>query len=205
MKVKYLRTSHFTQEGKRFDLDKTPYDRIFFDQGVSGTIPFAERPEGSVLMKWVKKGLITQLVTDEVSRLGRNTKDVLEVLETLQAHQVNVVIQELGMDSRKANGEENPYWKVGLTMMSCLYEMERKALLERTRQGIQAYKERGGTFGRQVGTVETREKFLSKPKTKKIIRLLNQRKSYQDIQSRLQVSSTTIRKVKRYVGNNQKG
>ncbi|MCY4266805.1 MAG: recombinase family protein [Flavobacteriaceae bacterium] len=205
MKVKYLRTSHFTQEGKRFDLDKTPYDRIFFDQGVSGTIPFAERPEGSVLMKWVKKGLITQLVTDEVSRLGRNTKDVLEVLETLQAHQVNVVIQELGMDSRKANGEENPYWKVGLTMMSCLYEMERKALLERTRQGIQAYKAREGTFGRQVGTVETREKFLSKPKTKKIIRLLNQRKSYQDIQSRLQVSSTTIRKVKRYVGNNQKG
>ena len=205
MKVKYLRTSHFTQEGKRFDLDKTPYDRIFFDQGVSGTIPFAERPEGSVLMKWVKKGLITQLITDEVSRLGRNTKDVLGVLEALQEHQVNVVIQELGMDSRKANGEENPYWKVGLTMMSCLYEMERKALLERTRQGIQAYKERGGTFGRQVGTVETREKFLSKPKTKKIIRLLNQRKSYQDIQSRLQVSSTTIRKVKRYVGNNQKG
>ncbi|MCY4299278.1 MAG: recombinase family protein [Flavobacteriaceae bacterium] len=199
MKVKYLRTSHFTQEGKRFDLDKTSYDRVFFDQGVSGTIPFAERPEGSVLMKWVKKGLIT----DEVSRLGRNTKDVLGILETLQAHQVNVVIQELGMDSRKANGEENPYWKVVLTMMSCLYEMERKALLERTRQGIQAYKERGGTFGRQVGTVETRETFLSK--TKKIIRLLNQGKSYQDIQSRLQVSSTTIRKVKRYVGNNQKG
>ena len=199
MKVKYLRTSHFTQEGKRFDLDKTSYDRVFFDKGVSGTIPFAERPEGSVLMKWVKKGLIT----DEVSRLGRNTKDVLGILETLQAHQVNVVIQELGMDSRKANGEENPYWKVVLTMMSCLYEMERKALLERTRQGIQAYKERGGTFGRQVGTVETRETFLSK--TKKIIRLLNQGKSYQDIQSRLQVSSTTIRKVKRYVGNNQKG
>ncbi len=173
MKVKYLRTSHFTQEGKRFDLDKTSYDRVFFDQGVSGTIPFAERPEGSVLMKWVKKGLITQLITDEVSRLGRNTKDVLGVLETLQEHQVNVVIQELGMDSRKANGEENPYWKVVLTMMSCLYEMERKALLERTRQGIQAYKAREGTFGRQVGTVETREKFLSKPKTKKIIRLLN--------------------------------
>ena len=80
MKVKYLRTSHFTQEGKRFDLDKTSYDRVFFDQGVSGTIPFAERPEGSVLMKWVKKGLITQLITDEVSRLGRNTKDVLDVL-----------------------------------------------------------------------------------------------------------------------------
>ena len=77
MKVKYLRTSHFTQEGKRFDLDKTPYDRIFFGKGVSGTIPFAERLEGSVLMKWMKKGLITQLVTDEMSRLGRNTKDVL--------------------------------------------------------------------------------------------------------------------------------
>ncbi|MCY3999025.1 MAG: Trp family transcriptional regulator, partial [Flavobacteriaceae bacterium] len=74
-----------------------------------------------------------------------------------------------------------------------------KALLERTRQGIQAYKARGGTFGRQVGTVEPREKFLSKPKTKKILRLLNQGKSYQDIQSRLQVSSTTIRKVKKYI------
>ncbi|MCY3998514.1 MAG: recombinase family protein [Flavobacteriaceae bacterium] len=165
--MKYLRTSHFTQEGKRFDLEKTPYDRVFFDQGVSRTIPFAERPEGSVLMKWVKKGLITQLVTDEVSRLGRNTKDVLGVLETLQEHQVNVVIQELGMDSCRANGKENPYWKVVLTMMNCLYEMEQKALLERTRQGIQAYKERGRRLDEKSGRWKPKKHFYPNPKQKR--------------------------------------
>ncbi|MCY3998859.1 MAG: hypothetical protein OXC92_05385 [Flavobacteriaceae bacterium] len=63
--------------------------------------------------------------------------------------------------------------------MSCLYKMERQALFERTRQGVQAYPERGGTFGRKVGKVETRKKILSKPK--KIVSFLNKGKTYQDI------------------------
>ncbi len=40
--------------------------------------------------------------------------------------------------------------------------------------------------------------------SKKILRLLNQKKFYQDIQSRLQVSSTTIRKVKKHIALNLK-
>lgn len=56
-------------------------------------------------------------------------------------------IQELGMDSRSIDGKENPYRKVMLTMMSCLlYEIERKALLKRTSQGIPAYNEQGGVL-----------------------------------------------------------
>ncbi len=164
LKVKDIHTSHFTQEGKCFDLDKTPYDQVFFDQGVSGTIPFAERTKGSVLMKWVKKGLITQLVTDEVRQWGRNTKKVLGVLETLQEHQVNVVIQELGVDSRHANGREKTYWKVVLTIMRCLYEIERKALLERTRQGIEAYKDEGVRLDEKSARWQLEKRFYRNPK-----------------------------------------
>ncbi len=76
-----------------------------------------------------------------MSRLGRNTKDVLSVLKT---------IQELGMDSRSIDGKENPYRKAMLMMMSCLlYEIERKALLECTSRGIPAYDKQGGTHGRE--------------------------------------------------------
>ncbi len=77
MRIKYNRTSTINQSGERFKLDKSNYDLILFDKGVSGKIPFNDRERGRELIKLVNEGKVTELVVEDLSRLGRNTIDVL--------------------------------------------------------------------------------------------------------------------------------
>ena len=89
MKVKYNRTSTIQQEGKRFDLDKNEYDLTLFDKGVSGKIPFSERTEGNKLTQLVNDGKVSEVVVEELSRLGRNTIDTLTTLKFFEDNEVN--------------------------------------------------------------------------------------------------------------------
>ena len=54
MRISYQRTSTINQSGERFKLDKSKYDLILFDKGVSGKIPFNEREKGSELLKLIQ-------------------------------------------------------------------------------------------------------------------------------------------------------
>ena len=56
----------------------------------------------------------------------------------------------------------------------------------------------GGKLGRKVGTVESRDSFLQKDRTKKIFNLLEKGKSVRDISGRLGVSTKTVVKVRKY-------
>jgi DNA-binding NarL/FixJ family response regulator len=55
----------------------------------------------------------------------------------------------------------------------------------------------GGKLGRKVGTNENLQSFLQKPKVKQIQSLLEKGKSVRDICGRLEVSSSTVVKVKK--------
>jgi DNA invertase Pin-like site-specific DNA recombinase len=83
--------------------------------------------------------------------------------------------------------------------MSSLYELERENILERTEMGRKMYLMNGGKLGRKVGTVESRDSFLQKDRTKKIFNLLEKGKSVRDISGRLGVSTKTVVKVRKYV------
>lgn len=83
--------------------------------------------------------------------------------------------------------------------MSSLYELERENILERTEMGRKMYVMNGGKLGRKIGTTESRNHFLKKERTQKIISLLEKGKSVRDISSRLGVSPKTIVKVRKYL------
>jgi DNA invertase Pin-like site-specific DNA recombinase len=199
MKVKYNRTSTINQEGERFKLDNENYDLVLFDKGVSGSIPFSERKYGCKLTNLVKEGKVTEVVIEELSRLGRNTVDTLNTLKFFEDNGVNVIVKNLGNLQSIVDGKKNPIWGLITSVMSSLYEMERENILERTEMGRKVYLMKGGKLGRKVGTVEDRDKFLSKPKTQKIKSLLEKGKSVRDISGRLGVSTSTVMKVRRYI------
>ncbi|MBW8245179.1 recombinase family protein [Muricauda oceani] len=199
MKVKYNRTSTLQQEGERFKLDKEEYDLTIFDKGVSGKIPFSKREGGRKLTHLVENGEVNEVVVEELSRLGRNTIDVLTTLKTFEDNGVNVVVRGMGNLQSKVNGKKNPIWNLITSVMSSLYELERENILERTEMGRKVYVMNGGKLGRKVGSIETRKDFLKKDKTQKIISLLEKGKSVRDISSRLSVSTTTVVKVRKYV------
>ena len=196
MRVSYRRTSTINQTGERFKLDKTEYDLILFDKGISGKIPFNEREKGTELIQLVEQGKVTELVVEELSRLGRNTIDVLTTLHYLEEHNVNVVVRNMGNLQSTVNGNKNPVWNLITSVMSSLYEMERENILERTEMGRKMYVLNGGKLGRKKGTNENIQTFLNKPKSQSIIKYLKMGKSIRDISSRLGVSTSTIYKVK---------
>ena len=198
MRVKYNRTSTIQQEGERFKLDKDNYDLTIFDKGVSGKIPFSEREGGIKLTQLVNEGKVTEVVVEELSRLGRNTIDTLTTLKSFDDSGVNVVVRGMGNLQSMVNGKKNPIWNLITSVMSSLYELERDNILERTEMGRKMYVMNGGKLGRKVGSVEGRDSFLQKDRTKKIFNLLEKGKSVRDISGRLGVSTKTVVKVRKY-------
>jgi DNA invertase Pin-like site-specific DNA recombinase len=197
MKIKYNRTSTLNQTGERYKLDEDGYDLTLFDKGVSGKTPFKEREKGRVLVELIEKGEVDTIVVEELSRLGRNTVDVLTTLQWLEEKGVNVVVRGMGNLQSQVDGKKNPIWNLITSVMSSLYELEREQIKERTEMGRRVYVMNGGKLGRRTGSKENIQSFLQKPKVRQIQSLLEKGKSVRDICGRLEVSPTTIVKVKK--------
>lgn len=195
MKVKYNRVSTIQQTGFRFSIDTDSYDLILLDK-ISGSVPFTERPKAKEVVKLVEEGVITDLVVEEFSRLGRNTGDVIRTLEWLEQFEINVVVRNLGLQSRP-NGQKNPIWKMISSVMSSLYEMELENIKERTMTGRAVYVQKGGILGRPDGSCESEKEFIEKSKSKEIIKYLNKKRTIREISKYTGASNKTIIKTKR--------
>jgi len=195
MKIKYNRVSTISQSGSRFEADTDTYDLTLLDK-VSGSVSFKDRVEAKKLIQMVENGDVTEIVTEEFSRLGRNTGDVISTLDWLDQHKVNVRIRNLGIESRP-NGKRNSVWKILSATMSSLYEMELENIKERTSTGRMIYLQNGGTLGRPRNTNESNSTFLSKPKSKKIIHYLEMGLSIREVAKQVNASPKTIMKVKK--------
>jgi DNA invertase Pin-like site-specific DNA recombinase len=195
MRVKYNRVSTLQQTGNRFTEDKDKYDLTLMDK-ISGSIGFKDRPKGKELTKLVEEGKVQELVVEEFSRLGRNTGDVINNLQWLEDNEVNVVVRNIGLQSRP-NGGKNPIWKMISSVMSSLYEMELENIKERTMVGRQVYVQNGGRLGRPDGSHETETEFLKKEQTQKIIKSLKKGLTIREICKVVDCSNKTIIKTKK--------
>lgn len=195
MRVKYNRVSTIQQSGNRFTMDKEEYDLVLLDK-VSGSVGFKDRPKGKELTKLVDAGKVTELITEEFSRLGRNTGDVIRTLEWLEERKVNVFVRNIGLQSRP-NGKKNPIWKMISSVMSSLYEMELENIKERTTVGRQVYVQKGGILGRPVGSNESEMNFLKKEMSLSVLKSLNKGLTIRETSKVLGVSTRTVLKVKK--------
>lgn len=195
MHIKYNRVSTLQQSGVRYTADSDSYDLVLFDK-VSGTVSFKDREEGKKLVRLVKEGKVSEVVVEELSRLGRNTGDVVNTLDFFDEHEVTVKIRNLGIQSR-VDGKKNQIWKMITSLLSSMYEMELENIKERTMVGRMVYVQQGGKLGRKVGTTESERDFLEKPLTKKILKQLRENRTIMDITKVVGCSSTTVVKAKR--------
>ena len=195
MKIKYNRLSSLSQSGNRYTDDKESYDLVLMDR-VSGSVAFKERPKGKELTKMIDEGKVRELWVEEFSRLGRNTGDVIKTLEWLEEMKVNVVIKNMGLQSRP-NYQKNTIWKMISSVMSSLYEMELENIKERTSVGRKVYVLNGGILGRPSGSIENEKDFLLKPQTKEIIKNLKKGLTIREISKIVECSNKTILKSKK--------
>ncbi len=195
MKIKYNRVSTLQQSGDRFSVDNDKYDIVFLDK-VSGSIGFKDRPKGKEVTKLVDEGKVKELVVEEFSRLGRNTGDVIKTLEWLEENEVNVIVRNIGLQSRP-NGKKNPIWKMISSVMSSLYEMELENIKERTSVGRQVYLQKGGILGRPRGSNQTEMDFLKKEMSLNVLKSLKRGLTIREVSKVVGVSTRSVMKVKK--------
>lgn len=194
MRVKYNRVSTQIQSGNRFEADTEKYDLTLLDK-ISGTVPFKDRPQAKILINQIELGLVKEVIVEELSRLGRHTGDCISTLEWLDIKGVNVIVRNLGIQSRP-NGKKNPIWNVITSVISSLYALELDSIKERTSVGRQIYVQKGGILGRKVGSTLSDRDFIEKPKSKKILEYLDKGWTLREIAKQLDCSTKTIQKVK---------
>jgi DNA invertase Pin-like site-specific DNA recombinase len=91
------------------------------------------------------------LIVPELSRLGRSTLDILEILAELKRKEVNVYAVK---GAWTLNGTIEA--KVFLTMMALFSEIERDLISARTKEALKARKAQGVKLGRPKGPGKSR-------------------------------------------------
>lgn len=134
MIVRYHRVSTHHQTAGRIEIDKNDYDKEFFDK-ISGKVNFKDRPKAKELIKLIEQKKVSEVHVVELSRLGRNTIDIITTLEWLEKQEINVVIKNIGLETMP-QGIKNPIAKLLTGILASIYELERQNIMERSAQGI---------------------------------------------------------------------
>lgn len=192
-KARYIRVSTGNQKTARQEARQSK-DEILFTDIVSGSIPFEDREKGKDLMKAIQSGEIDYVSVSSIDRLGRNLYNILTTLEFFKENGIILKVNNLGIESL-VNGKENSAFKLIISVMANIAEMERESILERQREGIALAKLKGIYKGRVLGSKESEVDFLAK--YKEVVKSLKKGNSVRDTAKICKVSTGTVQKVKR--------
>lgn len=120
---------------------------IYFEYA-SGTK--ADREQWMLLMNKVRKG--DTIISTEVSRITRSTKQLCEIIDKAREIGLKLVIGSFVVD---CTGDKLDAMTEGmLKMMGVFAEMERNIISERVKSGMANAKEKGAKIGRPVTTAD---------------------------------------------------
>ncbi len=139
-KIAYVRVSTVEQnEARQMEALKSyKIDRTFIEKA-SGKD--TNRPYLKEMLDYVRNEDTVYIL--DFSRLARSTKDLLEIVERLEAKGVKLVSLKENLDTN------TPAGKMMLTMLAAINQFERENILERQREGIILAKRAGKYKGRK--------------------------------------------------------
>lgn len=152
MKLMYCRVSTLEQNEERqivmaneLGIEK---EYIFLDKQSGKN---TERKELQRLLEFCRKGDI--VYTESISRIARNTKDLLEIVEKLNKKQVEFVSLKENIDTTTPQG------KFMLTIFGACAELERESTLQRQKEGIAIARLKNKYLGKPQMKID-KERFL---------------------------------------------
>jgi len=131
-------------------------DRIFSEK-VSGRK--YKRTELDKCLDYMREG--DTLVLTKLDRLGRTTKQLIELSQYLEEQGIDLEIIDMNINTKDAMG------KMFFTMMSAFAELEANLLSERTKKGLASARSRGRMGGRPKFPKDKRETVISLYESKK--------------------------------------
>ncbi len=141
--IAYVRVSsdHQSNLNQRQQIEsRFQVSKWFIEDGVSGSVPAAQRPAMAALLAYAREG--DTVVVVAIDRLGRNTVDVLTTVETLKNKNCSLFSLREGFDL------SSPVGKLMLTLLSGVAELEKETIRARQFAGIQRARSEGKCLGR---------------------------------------------------------
>ena len=120
---------------------------------------FLEYEHGDAAVKCQLSSLLEQaeegdtIITLEVSRLARSTKQLCEIIEVIRSKHLRLeIVGSITVDC--SNGQIDPMTNAFIQMSGVFAELELRIIRERVRSGMANAKAKGAKIGRPQATVE---------------------------------------------------
>lgn len=165
---------------KYCDLKDIQLGKEFVDESVSGG-SLKKRDQFNDLLDLVKNNKIDTIISVSISRISRNTLDLLNFVKLLQDTNTNLVILKENIDL------STPMGKFFISILGSIYDLERNLISERTKDILQNKKEHNKVYCGKTpyGFDRNGDRLIENLQEirmiKKVHTLRDQQKSYGDI------------------------
>lgn len=166
-----------------------------FEEHVSGAKQNVERPILMDCLEYTKTNKIDMLLVSELSRLGRNTFEVLTTVKELIDLRINVYFQKEQMSLLDNNGKPSLFTPILIATLGTCAEMERENIQYRLNSGRRIYIEKGGQLGRKKGSIKTKEQ--KEEQYKDVLLYLKKGYSIKATAKLSDVSESTVQRLKK--------
>ena len=168
-----------------------------FTEKVSGAKANKERCGLTNMLEYIDQNNVSKVLVTELSRLGRDTLQVLQTVQTLNDKGVSLFIQNYGLETLTDDGNVNAMAQFMITLLAEVARMERTTIRERMASGYRQHINKGGTVGRRKGYKKTDDEM--KTQYREVIKLLKNGYSLVNIHKLTGVSINTIKKCRVYL------
>jgi DNA invertase Pin-like site-specific DNA recombinase len=163
------------------------------EEVISGGKKNRERPALDELHKRARRG--DTVIATEISRLGRDTAQVLALIEELSERGVCVFVLNHRLATLRADGSRDAMAQAMLTFGAEFARLERVTLRERVQSGVDYAASQGRVGGRPVGATKEDEQLL-RDHADIVARLLD-KQSIRDTAALTKKADKTVSKVRK--------
>ena len=172
------------------------YDVVkVFEEHASGGKKNAERPVLTEAISFCIKSSIDIILVSELSRIGRNAFEVLETINRLKEHHINIYMDKEQFTLLDETGKPSTFAPVMLATLATCAELERENIAHRLSSGYKLHRENGGRVGRKPGSVKSVDKI--KEEYKYVIKELERGESIRRTAKLHDVSISTVQRIKK--------
>jgi DNA invertase Pin-like site-specific DNA recombinase len=165
-----------------------------FEEKISGGKKNEERPILLEMIQFVKDNQIDKVLCWELSRLGRNTIEVLMTIELLNDNCISLFIKNYNIETLNEKCEINPLSQFMIQILTSVSQMERSQIRQRIKSGYDSFRKNGGKVGRKNGFTKDKETLLNQHKD--VVKYLRQGQSVRNTMKLTGKSSGTVQKIK---------
>lgn len=166
-----------------------------FEEHVSGAKKNQDRPVLQEALKYCKETSIDIILVNELSRLGRNSFEILGTVKELVDNGINLYMQKEQFFLLDKEGKPSIIAPVIIAVLSMSAELERENIKHRLDSGKKRYIEAGGKVGRPKGSNMTQEELAIKYKP--LVKLLKKGMPYRKAAKLCDVSESTAKRIKK--------